>query len=173
MFFANRQFMGAGGSADSMKISDVFILVGISLICAGFILHGWTETSSVDLEEMPTHTKTTNHFKGDKIEYTISSTNITKGSISVVNDNGEEIYSENFTLLEGDEISEKVSLKESGEYTTTITVTQGDGEVYIDIERVLYLDYIVYPVGAAILMLGLHKRKEENVDKSLDADLEG
>ena len=75
--------------------------------------------------------------------------------------------------MEGDEISEKVSLKESGEYTTTITVTQGDGEVYIDIERVLYLDYIVYPVGAAILMFGLHNRKEENVDKSLDADLEG
>ena len=84
--------MGAGGSADAMKISDVFILVGISLICAGFILHGWTETSSIDLEEMPKYAKTTNHFKGDKIEYTISSTNITNGSVYVVNDKGEGIY---------------------------------------------------------------------------------
>ena len=126
--------MGAGGSADAMKISDVFILVGISLICAGFILHGWTETSSIDLEEMPTYAKTTNHFKGDKIEYTISSNNITNGSVYVVNDKGEEIYSENFTLLEGDKISEKVSIEESGEYTTTITIKTGDGEVYVDIE---------------------------------------
>jgi len=165
--------MGAGGSADAMKISDVFILVGISLICAGFILHGWTETSSIDLEEMPTYAKTTNHFKGDKIEYTISSTNITNGSVYVVNDKGEEIYSENFTLLEGDKISEKVSIEESGEYTTTITIKTGDGEVYVDIERVLFLDYIVYPVGAAILMFGLHKRKEENVGKSKVVDTEG
>ena len=165
--------MGAGGSADAMKISDVFILVGISLICAGFILHGWTETSSIDLEEMPTYAKTTNHFKGDKIEYTISSNNITNGSVYVVNDKGEEIYSENFTLLEGDKISEKVSIEESGEYTTTITIKTGDGEVYVDIERVLFLDYIVYPVGAAILMFGLHKRKEEIVSKSTDVDTEG
>ena len=112
------------------------------------------------------HAKTTNHFKGDKIEYTISSNNITNGSVYVVNDKGEEIYSENFTLLEGDKISEKVSIRESGEYTTTITIRTGDGEVYVDIEKQLFLDYIVYPVGAAILMFGLHKRKEENVSKS-------
>lgn len=165
--------MGAGGSADAMKISDVFILVGISLICAGFILHGWTEKSTIDLEENPTYVKTTNHFKGDKIEYTIESTNVTKGSISIVNSDGEEIYSEDFTLLEGDEKSDKISVKESGEHTTTITIKQGDGEVYVDIERVLFLDFIVYPIGAGILMFGLHKRKEENLDKTLDADLEG
>ena len=122
---------------------------------------------------MPTYAKTTNHFKGDKIEYTISSNNITNGSVYVVNDKGEEIYSENFTLLEGDKISEKFSIEESGEYTTTITIKTGDGEVYVDIERVLFLDYIVYPVGAAILMFGLHKRKEEIVSKSTDVDTEG
>ena len=38
--------MGAGGSAEAMKFSDVLILVGIGMLCAGFIIHGWVETVS-------------------------------------------------------------------------------------------------------------------------------
>ena len=43
--------MGAGGSADAMKFSDVLILIGIGILCAGFMMHGWVESVSLESGE--------------------------------------------------------------------------------------------------------------------------
>ena len=43
--------MGAGGSADAMKFSDVLILVGVGMLCAGFIIHGWVETTPLSEDD--------------------------------------------------------------------------------------------------------------------------
>ena len=41
----------AGGSAQAMKISDVFIVVGISILVAGFIMHAWVIQNLMSLKE--------------------------------------------------------------------------------------------------------------------------
>ena len=36
--------MAGGGTAEAMKVSDVFILVGISILVAGFVMHAWVDS---------------------------------------------------------------------------------------------------------------------------------
>ena len=63
--------MGAGGSADAMKFSDVLILVGVGVLCAGFIIHGWVETTSIDYAENPEYSKSLTLLDGDKVEFNV------------------------------------------------------------------------------------------------------
>ena len=58
--------MGAGGSAEAMKFSDVLILVGIGILCAGFIIHGWVGNIELDDEDEEGYVKTAHLLNGDK-----------------------------------------------------------------------------------------------------------
>ena len=42
--------MAGGGTAQAMKVSDVFIVVGISILVAGFIMHAWVSSEQYDFE---------------------------------------------------------------------------------------------------------------------------
>ena len=44
--------MAGGGTAPSMKMSDVFLLVGMSILVGGFIMHAWTASTALDDEEL-------------------------------------------------------------------------------------------------------------------------
>ena len=46
-----------------------------------------------------------------------------------------------------------------------------EGEVLIDVQRSLMLDFMVYPLGALILSFGIYKRKEEKSVEPIDAEL--
>ena len=48
----------------------------------------------------------------------------------------------------------------------------GSGEVDVDVKRALMLDFIIYPIGVAILIFGLQKRRSEIDSESIDAELE-
>ena len=59
--------MGAGGSADAMKFSDVLILVGVGMLCAGFIIHGWVETTQLSSDDEKPYVKSVHLLKGDQL----------------------------------------------------------------------------------------------------------
>ncbi|MEC8258172.1 MAG: hypothetical protein VXZ94_03180, partial [Candidatus Thermoplasmatota archaeon] len=59
--------MGAGGSADAMKFSDVLILVGVGMLCAGFIIHGWVETTPLSSDDEKPYEKSVHLLKGDQL----------------------------------------------------------------------------------------------------------
>jgi hypothetical protein len=46
-----------------------------------------------------------------------------------------------------------------------------EGEVLINIQRSLMLDFIVYPLGALILAFGIYKKKEEKSVEPIDAEI--
>ena len=58
------------------------------------------------------------------------------------------------------------------EYNVEINLNAGGGQVDVDVKRVLMLDFIIYPIGAAILIYGLQKRRNELEMSSIDAELE-
>ena len=89
--------MGAGGSAEAMKFSDVLILVGIGMLCAGFIMHGWVENSQLDADGTSTYEKSVYLLKGDKLLIDIESITESSGEIAIYFDS-ELIDNERFTL---------------------------------------------------------------------------
>ena len=53
-----------------------------------------------------------------------------------------------------------------------IVLDSGSAEVDVDVKRALMLDFIIYPIGVAILIFGLQKRRSEIDSESIDAELE-
>ena len=63
-------------------------------------------------------------------------------------------------------------IRDSDEYKLVIVLDSGSGEVDVDVKRALMLDFIIYPIGVAILIFGLQKRRSEIDSESIDAELE-
>ncbi len=164
--------MGAGGSAEAMKFSDVLILAGIGMLCAGFIMHGWVENSQLEADGTSTYEKSVYLLKGDKLLVDIESITDSNGEIEIYF-NSELINNERFTLTSGQKESmPTLESNEYGEYSIVITVDSGSIETDVDISRTMMLDFLIYPIGAAILIYGLQKRGVESVNQSVDAELE-
>ena len=164
--------MGAGGSAGAMKFSEQLILVGIGMLSAGFIIHGWVENSQLEAEGTAEYEKSVYLLKGDKILVDIQSLTDSEGVIAIYYDS-ELIDEERFTLQSGQKESmPTLESKEYGEYKIEITVDSGSIEVDVDVNRALMLDFLIYPIGAAILIFGLQKRGIEQSNMSIDAELE-
>ena len=171
--------MGAGGSADAMKFSDVLILVGVGVLCAGFIIHGWVEKTSIDYEENPEYSKSLTLLDGDQVIIEVecikdnddmTAPNDCSGDVVIYN-GLEEIEKQSYQLMKGEQLKYTFDSKDSGSYQATITIDNGEAEAEIDIKRVLMLDFIIYPIGIAILLFGLQKRRVEQESAPVDAEI--
>tara|TARA_Y100000768_G_C23783720_1_gene589262 strand:+ start:164 stop:679 length:516 start_codon:yes stop_codon:yes gene_type:complete len=171
--------MGAGGSADAMKFSDVLILVGVGVLCAGFIIHGWVETTSIDYAENPEYSKSLTLLEGDKVDFNVECisaqfTTATGAECSgnvIIYDGSEEPTTQPYQLMEGEKFTYTFDSKESGSLPVTISIDWGEAEAEIDVKRVLMLDFIIYPIGIAILLFGLQKRRIEKESAPIDAEI--
>lgn len=163
--------MGAGGSADAMKFSDVLILVGIGMLCAGFIIHGWVESTPIASEDEKPYEKSVHLMNGDELYIDIACEIDCEGEAIITRDS-EQVYLYGFQLLSGEETDDYFQSDEYDGYKLVITLDSGSGEVYVDVKRTLMLDFIIYPIGAAILIFGLQKRRNEIDNASIDAELE-
>ena len=163
--------MGAGGSADAMKFSDVLILVGVGMLCAGFIIHGWVESVPITSEDEKSYEKSVHLMKGDELNIAIACEEDCEGE-AIITRNSEQVYQYGFQLLSGDETDEYFKSDNYDGYKLVITLDSGSGEVDVDVKRALMLDFVIYPIGAAILIFGLQKRRSESETASIDAELE-
>ena len=77
-----------------------------------------------------------------------------------------------FELTSSGVFKEYFESLEYAEYKVDISLNAGEGHVDVDVKRVLMLDFIIYPIGAAILIYGLQKRRNELETSSIDAELE-
>ena len=177
--------MAGGGSAQAMKISDVFILVGISILVAGFIMHAWVSSEAYEFEgeDIETVEKSFVLFKNDKLdlEVTIPSEHsvtviISKEGVSTELEPISESLSD---VLEIDSTFYKFTADSSGEYMMFIEFEPNNGnasfsmgEIFVDVQRNLFIDFLPYPIGAISLAFGIHKRKEENSSEVIDAEID-
>jgi hypothetical protein len=53
----------------------------------------------------------------------------------------------------------------------SISIDWGEAEAEIDVKRVFMLDFIIYPIGIAILLFGLQKRRVEQESAPIDAEI--
>ncbi|MDE0954516.1 MAG: hypothetical protein OR994_07550 [Candidatus Poseidoniales archaeon] len=160
--------MSGGGTAPAMKMSDVFILVSISILVGSLIMHSWPAT--VSLSNDVSHSKNLSLSEGDEVNMQFSASNATTVTISMEG----EIVKE---IVMGEDSKEKFAFKveSSKDYNLVISVNGEDNtsitEVVISIDRQSMLDKIVYPVGVLLLVFGLYKRKEEKELESSKEDI--
>ena len=166
--------MAGGGTAEGMKVSDVFILIGISVLVAGFIIHSWVAPEVLESEdgESAVIEKSALLLKNDKLVINLDVE--TGDTIYVTVNAGDEQYQ--LIPLSADSSDYEFTAKESGEYQIQIQVNpssegQVEGSAVINVQRSLMFDFIVYPIGALLLSFGLYKRKEEQSNAAIDAEL--
>lgn len=163
--------MAGGGDAPALKLSDVFTLVGISLLLGTFIMQVWVDPVSLRMDE--SYTKISSLSDGDVISAEVSVVNQSEVSFLVYLDE-EVVYESEVIILEGDDESFEYEVEESGDYLVEVVSKDSDGDVLVDFDRKMMLDKALYLVGALMLGFGLYKRKEEMEAEAnvLDADLD-
>ena len=169
--------MAGGGTAEAMKVSDVFILVGISILVAGFVMHAWVDSEILTNEpgEAAVLEKSVILMKNDKLLIDLDVEN--GNSVEVTVYLGAEEY-QLIPIGDIDNLEYEFTAKEGGQHLVFIEVSESstpdgivEGEVLIDVQRSLMFDFIVYPIGALMLAFGLYKRKEEKITEPIDAEI--
>lgn len=163
--------MAGGGTAPSMKMSDVFLLVGMSILVGGIIMHTWTASTALD-EASPTLESGASMLKEDTLTFELSPGKNASITIIVLSEDGATVAQESWSPGEGEDFEYTFTATEGGFYTYTVTYESGEGEAFVDVNRNTMIDFIAYPIGAACLAFGVYKRTMES-DEVLDAELEG
>ena len=166
--------MAGGGTAPPLKLGDVLLLIGVSLLIGTLFIQEWDIPVKVNPEDEPLE-GTSQTFSGDVLSISVLTEEESDVRIEIFED-GEEVedatlYADNATPAEisyeskGGKISWKVSL----ELDTA-------GEIDVDIKRAYLLNFVPYILGALITTAGVIKKKsdlENKEDVILDAIIEG
>ncbi len=163
--------MAGGGAAPAMKMSDLFILLGVTFLIGGLFIHGLASSETVTEESEP-YSNGASLLKGDSLEFTIDADNESTVLIEIMFEDQGTVFTESMVLGPGDSNSADFEAAGSGYYSYTVDFTKGEGEVFVDVDRQLLIDFIIYPIGALCLVFGLYKRKDEKMGESVDAVLE-
>ncbi len=160
-----------------MKLSDVFILVGACILLGAFFMHAWApppvELDAVEGQDtIASHTSGASLLKGDSMEFVIEATNASDVSLEVADENDLVVSEYSNLFAAGDKETHLFEATTGGFYTYTVTFTEGQGSVMVDVDRQLFLDFMLYPIGALLLAFGIVKRKENLDEGVIDAVLE-
>ena len=117
--------MAGGGTAPSMKMSDVFLLVGMSILVGGIIMHTWTASTALD-EASPTLESGASMLKEDTLTFELSPGKNASITIIVVSEDGATVAQESWSPGEGEDFEYTFTAKEGGFYTYTVTYESGD-----------------------------------------------
>ena len=162
--------MAGGGSAPAMKMSDVFILLGVTFLLGGLFIHGFVSPIEVESDSEP-YTSGASLLKGDSIQFTIDAANQSSFTVEVTDEESSVVLSKSYDLASGDSQSVDFEANENGFYSFSIECSEGSGEVLVDVDRKLLIDFIIYPLGAICVVFGMAKRRDEQSKETLDAVL--
>ena len=166
--------MAGGGTAPPLKLGDVLLLIGVSLLIGTLFIQEWDTPVKMNPEDEPLE-GTSRTFSGDVLKISVVTEEESDVRIEVFED-GEEV--EDATLFANRNTPAEVSYEsKGGQVSWKVSLElNATGEVDVDLERVYFLDFIPYILGALITTAGVYKKKsegEEKEDPVLDAIIEG
>ena len=111
--------MAGGGAAPSMKMSDVFLLIGMSILLGGLIMHVWVTPTSLD-GDAKSKEGGASMLKSDSINFNLNAINASTFTIVVYDEANEEVFSADGSLSEGEDAEFLFEAEEAGFYTYNI-----------------------------------------------------
>ena len=164
--------MAGGGTAPPLKISDVFLLVGITLIIGTLFIQEWDRQTKINGDDGP-FKGMSQTIDGDSINIKVVVKNASDVRIQIFED-GEEIK-DTKQLVAADGDVEMNYPSNGGELEWIVTLEEGvAGEVDVDISRAYGLNFLPYVLGFALAGYGFFRRMNETSETEdiLDAIIE-
>ncbi len=164
--------MAGGGAAPPLKISDVFLLVGVTLIIGTLFIQEWDQPTKINGDN-GLFEGTSQSFNGDVVKIVVVVENESEVRIQIYED-GEEVKDNEKLVSAGDNIEEEYE-SNGGELEWIITLEAGvDGEVDVDLSRAYGLNFLPYILGFAFAGYGFYRRTNESAEQEeiLDAIIE-
>ena len=155
-----------------MKMSDVFILTGLTLLLGGLFMHAWVTPIDHGSEDPP-YTNGASMMKGDAFVLEVNVDDQTTLRIVLMDESGDIVSAESFVLAAGESHIEVIDIEAGGYYTYEIDTKGVSATISTDIDRKLMIDFLPFPFGAIFLAFGLYQRNaKESEEEILDATLE-
>ena len=166
--------MAGGGTAPPLKLGDVLLLIGVSLLVGTLFIQEWDTAVKMNPEDEPLE-GTSGTFSGDVLKISVVTEQESDVRIEIFED-GEEV--EDATLFTDRDTPAEVSYEsKGGELNWKVSLElDATGEVDVDLERVYFLNFLPYILGALITTAGVYKKKSDGDSKEdvvLDAIIEG
>jgi len=168
--------MGAGGTAPKMKMNEVFILTGATLLLGALFMHAWVSPVDIGAGD-EAYTNGASMMKGDSFLISITVENETTVRLVFYDEEQSVLSAESIVMAAGEQHEAMLDAPEAGYYTYEIDTKGVAATLDLDIERKLMIDLLPFPVGALFLAFGLYQRKAiqdtVEVDEAvLDAELD-
>ncbi len=173
--------MGAGGTAPKMKMNEVFILTGTTLLLGALFMQAWVTPVAIEQGGAP-YLNGASMMSGDAFEIELTVENQTTVRIVFYDEENTILSAESIVMAAGQTVSRTLDVDEGGYYTYEIDTKGVEATLNLDIDRKLMIDLLPFPVGGLLLAFGLYQRQavaEEHetktapsIDDVLDADLD-
>ena len=164
--------MAGGGTAPPLKMSDVLLLIGVSLLIGTLFIQAWDIPTKVKAGDDPLEGNSRT-FSGDVLEIEVQTENQSNVRIEVFED-GDEVSDVELFSEESNPAS--FSYESNGGQLTWKVTLEDDvgGEIDVDLERAYFLNYVPYILGALITIAGVLKKNadEDNKEDPIDAIIE-
>ena len=164
--------MAGGGTAPPLKMSDVLLLIGVSLLIGTLFIQGWDIPTKVKAGDDPLEGNSRT-FSGDVLEIEVQTENQSNVRIEVFED-GDEVS--DVELFSDESNPASFSYESNGGQLTWKVTLEDDvgGEIDVDLERAYFLNYVPYIIGALITTAGVLKKNadEDNKEDPIDAIIE-
>lgn len=160
--------MAGGGTAPPLKVGDVLLLVGVSILIGTLFIQEWDQATKMNAGDEPLE-GTSRTFSGDVLSITIQPENATTVSIEILED-GKNAEGYPVTNAAGPDNPLTVDYESNGgKVSWKVTFeTEVDAEIDVDLKRAYFLNYLPYIIGGIITTLGILKK---NVDASIKEDV--
>ena len=165
--------MAGGGTAPPLKLGDVLLLIGVSLLIGTLFIQEWDIPVKVNAGDAPLE-GTSRTFSGDVLEISVKTENESNVRIEIFED-GDEVEDSNLFSESGTPAT--ISYESNGGKLAWKITLEDDvnGEIDVDLQRAYFLNFLPYILGAVITTAGVFKKKsdqEEKEDVVLDAIIE-
>jgi len=165
-------FMAGGGTAPKMKMNEVFILTGTTLLLGALFMHAWVSPIVIEQGD-ESYTNGASLMKGDTITLTLEVENETTARVVFFDENDNILSAESIVLANGESVKRSFEANEGGAYTYEIDTKGVASTLQVDIDRKLMIDLLPFPLGAFFLAFGLYQRKATSeYEDAIDAELE-
>lgn len=164
--------MGAGGDAPPLRLQDVVMLVGLSLLVGSIVMLAWDDPVPFSVDEEVSGNARLGGGTSIDVAYTVDQTSVVTVRFQL---EGQDEVLITEPVAAGDSSTASFDVSERGSVSWSISISEGSGEVDVDLQRGL-MSVVWAPLLGAVLVgyaVVLSRQSGEAAPdvESLDAEL--